>query len=527
MDTSLYSYSVPQLLERISRSSPDREALYDGIRRLTFKEIKKESDELAAGLLKLGLQKGDRVAVSLPTWYEFITIVYAISKIGAIVVPYNIRYQEEESEHIIGDSGAKAIFFTKDYNGVDHYSQLQSIIKRHPHVKHLIAVRSGQLNGTLDYQTLRQMGNGKEVPQVPIDVKEDLFAIIYTSGTTGKPKGVMITHYNMVSVTLNSHEVNGLTEEDVQLHVAPYSHVMGLGMIVRMMAYGTKAVLLESFNAKRVLELIEQEKITVHVGVPTMFILEMNHPEFKSFDLSSLRKAFVAGAPCPVDVIKRIKKEMNCTVQNSYGMTETSLALTYTLPDDDDVLHAETVGKAIKGVELKVVDENRQEVAPGVVGELACRSPGLMKGYYNLPDKTREVIDAEGWFYTGDLATIDEKGYVRIVGRKKEMIIRGGFNIYPSEIEEVFYEHPAVEEAAVFGIPDSVLGEVACAAIVLRQASKVKPDELRHFIYGKLADYKRPDHIILMDELPKTPSGKIMKHILREKVIENEWVKMR
>lgn len=526
MLASCYGLPVSALLDKVSNTSPENEAIYDGVRRLSFLDLAEEMNELASGLTQIGVSPGDRVAVCLPTWYEFITIVYAVAKIGAVVVPYNTRYRENEAEYIIRDSEAKVVFFSEVTDSINHLSQLSSIKERNSTVEHLIPVRFEQ-EGLVSYSKLLQMGKSKDVPEVTINVQEDLFAIVYTSGTTGFPKGVMITHHNMVTVGINSFEVNGFEKGDVILHCAPYFHVMGLGAIVRFVLYEVKAVILESFNAKRVLQLIEQEEITVHVGVPSMYILELNDPSFHSYDLSSLRKAFIAGAPCPVEIIKRVKKEMNCVVQNSYGMTETSLGLTYTDFHDDDIIHSETVGKAIRGVQLKVVDENRNELPVGEVGELACRTPGLMKGYYKLPDKTREVIDDQGWFYTGDLVTIDHKGYVRIVGRKKDMIIRGGYNIYPSEIEELFYLHPSVLEVAIVALPDSVLGEVSCAVLVLKKGSSETVEGFRRFIADKVADYKRPDHITIRETLPKTSSGKVQKHILQEQIMNENYILLR
>lgn len=526
MLSSCYGLSIGELLERASESSPEKESVYDGVRRLSYKDLLNESNNLASGLTQIGIQKGDKVAVCLPTWYEFITIVFAVAKIGAVVVPLNTRYRENEAEYIIKDSGAKVVFFTETADKVNHLAQFLSIKKRNPAIQQLISVRF-EHEGTMSYQEILDIGKPHECPSPLINIKEDLFCIVYTSGTTGIQKGVMITHDNMLTVGINSYEVNDMQKDDVILHVAPYFHVMGLGAIVRLVLYEVKAVILETFNAKKVLQLIEQEKITVHVGVPSMYILELKELTAHPYDLTSLRKAFIAGAPCPVETIRRVKKEMNCVVQNSYGMTETSLALTYTNFDDDDIVHAETVGKAIPGVELKVVDDNRREVPIGEIGELACKTPGLMKGYYNLPDKTDEVIDEDGWFYTGDLVSINKDGYVKIVGRKKDMIIRGGYNIYPIEIEELFYLHPSVIEAAIIGLPDTVLGEASCAALVVKENSKETVEDFERFIKDKIADYKKPDHIVLLKELPKTASNKVQKHVLKEQIINERFISLR
>ena len=374
MFKSCYGMSVAQLLEKADRTSLDKEVIFDGIRRLSIHDLQTEANEIASGLSRIGIKRGDRVAVSLPIWYEFIVLVFAIAKIGAILVPFNTRYNEKEVEHILQDSGSKVVFFTKEYDEVNHLNQLQSIKKRLKSLQYLIAVRC-EHEEMKSYQELRLLGREGELPELTVDVIEDVFAIIYTSGTTGKPKGVMLTHNNLVNNVITGLLTLRASRDDVFLHAAPYFHIMGLIYILRLVACEGKAVILETYNAERVLQLIEQEKITVHAGVPTIYILELNHPSFKSYDLSSLRLATMAGAPCPVEIIRRVKSEMNVPVLVSYGMTETSSMLTYTDFEDDELTQAETVGRAVNGVELKIVDKDRVEVTVGVVGELACRSP--------------------------------------------------------------------------------------------------------------------------------------------------------
>jgi acyl-CoA synthetase (AMP-forming)/AMP-acid ligase II len=273
---------------------------------------------------------------------------------------------------------------------------------------------------------------------------------------------------------------------------------------------------MEEFKAGKALQIIEQEKITIHHGVPTMFILELNHPTFDDVDLSSLKTGIIAAAPCPEEIVKKIRMKMGCNIVVSYGLTETSATLTVTGLDEDDRLRSETIGKPVPGAEVKIVDVNREEVPPGEVGEIACRSNGVFIGYYNMPEKTSEAIDKDGWFYTGDLGTKDEQGYFRVVGRKKDLIIRGGYNIYPREIEELFYKHPSVLEVAIVGLPDTVLGEVACAAIKLKPNKVETEKALRQFIEERVADFKVPDRFVFLDELPMTPSGKIKKIALQE-----------
>ncbi|HBN84801.1 MAG TPA: long-chain acyl-CoA synthetase [Clostridiales bacterium] len=464
--------------------------------------------------------------MSIPAWHEFIVIVFAIAKVGAILVPFNTRYREEEVEHIINDSGAKVALFTKEHDGINHLDQFQSIINRVSSLEHLITVRFEQA-GLKNYCEVQHSGKGQPSPEPTIDVEEDIYAIIYTSGTTGKPKGAMLTHNNLIYCTVNSCLAINATENDVFLHGTPYFHIMGLAAILRLVATQSKAVILEKYQPEKTLQLIEQEKITVHPGVPTLFILEMNHPNFKKYDLSSLRVAIMAGAPCPVEIIQRVEVEMGCPILVSYGMTETSPILTMTDFDDSAILKSETVGKAVTGVKFKIVAENGQELPPRKVGEIVCQTPGLMKGYYNLPDKTSEVIDMDRWYYTGDLGTIDKAGYVRIVGRKKDLLIRGGYNIYPTEIEAAFYSHPAVSEVAVVGLPDTVLGEVSCAAVTIKPKFTLTTEELKGFIKAQVANYKVPDHIVLVEELPKTASGKIMKFALKDAILTEKSVSLR
>ena len=322
----------------------------------------------------------------------------------------------------------------------------------------------------------------------------------------------------MVHTAVACAEWMRCTPQDVFLMPTPIFHVMGLMFALRAISSEARMVLMEAFKPEKALSLIEQEKVTIHPGVPTMFILELNHPSFKKYDLSSLRTGEMGGAPAPVEIIQRIREDMGCNVLIGYGMTETSPTLTLTGFDDDNILRAETVGRPLPGVNIKIVDENRNELGVNAVGELACQSFGLMKGYYKNLEKTFEVIDEHGWYYTGDLATMDEQGYIRIVGRKKEMIIRGGYNIYPREIEEYFYTHPAVMDVAIVGLPDTVLGEISCACVRPRPEMRVSEEELREFIAGKIADYKMPDKILIVDDFPMTPSGKIKKIDLQNRL---------
>lgn len=512
-----YEMSVSNLLHAAVSSCPDSEVIVDEIRRMKYSELDRESTDIASGLITLGIQKGDRVAVSLPNWHEFVIIKFALAKIGAILVPFNMRFKIGEVAYILQKSGAKVAFFPRDFDKINHYAQYLELKESIPTLQHLIGVRfKGE--SVLGFEDLLELGKASTFTEAKIDPIEDVSAILFTSGTTGQPKGAMLTHKNLVHTAVAGGEWMRCTPDDVFLMPTPLFHVMGLMFILRTVASEARMVLMETFRPEKALALIEKEKVTIHPGVPTMFILELNHPNFNKYDLSSLRTGEMAAAPCPVEIIHRIRKEMGMNVLVGYGMTETSPTLSSTAFDDDNITRAETVGRPLPGVEVKIVDDFRNEVGPNTIGELACRSFGLMKGYFKDPEKTAEAMDENGWYYSGDLATLDEKGYIRIVGRKKEMIIRGGYNIYPREVEEYFYTHPGVMEVAIVGLPDSVLGEVSCACIKPKPNATLTEAEMKDFISERVADYKVPDRVVFVDSFPMTVSGKIKKLDLKSQL---------
>ncbi|WP_232515506.1 long-chain-fatty-acid--CoA ligase [Aeribacillus pallidus] len=517
--------SIHDVFEKAYKRYPDKEFIYDGYKRLTYKDIKQMSDSIASAFHQLGIGKGDRIIACLPNWHEFLAIYFAIAKIGAILVPCNTRYRVEELSYIVANSGAKAIFVVEEHG---HFHTVKSLMESNESALEMVFTVRFQEDGHHSFEDLLKIGQSKLPPQVSIDPKEDVFSILYTSGTTGLPKGAMLTHLNFVHNAACTVEALQCDENDVFLVVVPVFHVFG--MVPSILAAVTacdKMVFMEQFKAEAVLKMIEQEKITIHHGVPTMFILELNHPQFKSYDLSSLRTGIIAAAPCPVEVVKKIRNEMGCNITISYGQTETSPVVTITSFTDSDIIRSETVGRTIPGVEIKVVDVNRQTVPTGEIGELAVRGLNVMKGYFNMPEKTKEAIDQDGWLYTGDLVTLDEQGYVRIVGRKKEMIIRGGYNIYPREIEEILYKHPNVVEVAIIGLPDTVLGEISCAAVKLKDGALETEESMKNYLKGKIADYKIPDKVVFVDELPMTPSGKIKKVELQKKLKEDLQTELR
>ncbi len=516
----LKSLNIWQLLEHSAEKWPEREALVFGPRRYNFREVLQLAEQCAAGLAHHGLGKGDRMALIMPNWTEFIITYFAAARLGAILVPLNVRYRRHELEYMLRNSGAKIVVTCASFGDFDFIELLKELRPTMPELAHIVVIGQAQGGpGLISWESLLNEAPQAGLPPLSLDSKKDLFIFLYTSGTTGQPKGVMLTHYNLVTNGLMMAEGLRSTEQDRYLVAVPLFHIFGISACV-LAAYGSGAclVLLDLFSAGAALALVAEERITIHNGVPTMFILELNHPNFGQFDLSSLRTGIIAAAPASPEIIRRIREEMNCDVVSSYGLTETSPCLTMTRFEDDEQTRSETVGRALPGVEIKIVNDDAEEVPPGEVGELICRSSGVMMGYYKLPEATAAALDCEGWFSTGDLATIDAAGYIRIVGRKKEMINRGGFKIYPREVEDLFYQHSAVMEVAVVGVPDAVLGEKTLVCVKLKPGQQVEADELREFLRGKVADFKLPDYVRFVSEFPMTSSGKIKKVQLKEEL---------
>jgi fatty-acyl-CoA synthase len=513
--------SIPGILAQVAAAGEDAIAVVDAEHRITYAELLAQSRSLAVGLRATGVEFGDRVGVCVPNWHEFVVAYFALGTLGAILVPVNTRYTAREAEYILHDSGARALITADRFADVDLLEMFRGLRSGLPELRTPVVVRPSRDLGPDERGFADLIAEGAAGPfgfpeLVPED---DLFAILYTSGTTGEPKGAMLTHRNVAATTVATVELMRCTADDVFLVPVPLSHIFGMGpSILAAVCCGGRMVLQEMYKASAALELIERERVTVHHGVPTMFILELNSPDFDDWDLSSLRTGIIAAAPCPIEVVKAIRERMGCDITVSFGMTEASPSLTSTRFEDSDEDRAETVGQALPGVELRIVDENGHDVVAGDVGEIVGRSPGVMKGYFRRPDETRHVLSADGWYSTGDLGTLDERGFLRIVGRKKEMIIRGGYNIYPREVEEVIYQHPGVLEVAIVGLDDVVMGERTCACVKLKADAGVSEQQIREFCGDSLAKYKIPDSVRFLEEFPTTTSGKILKRELRRLV---------
>jgi long-chain acyl-CoA synthetase len=476
-------------LQAVAEHHPDRPALLIDSAAITYAQLNEATARVAGLLRERGVGLGDRVGVMLPNVPDFAVAYYGALRAGAVVVPMNVLLKEREISFYLGDSGAKLLFAW-------HESEAATIDTGADR----LVVTTGSL---LDLDALR-------MDEVAERAGEDTAVILYTSGTTGKPKGAQLTHANLIANADVSTGLFGLGSEDVVLGALPLFHAFGqtCGLNAAVRA-GAALALVPRFHPETVLETIERQGVTVFEGVPTMYAALLHHPERERFDVGTLRVCVSGGAALAVEILHEFERAFGCVILEGYGLSETSPVACFNHPDR--VRKPGSIGTPVDGVELRLVDDERNEVGPGAVGEVAIRGHNIMKGYWNRPDATAEAIDADGWFYSGDIARIDEDGRFFIVDRKKELIIRGGYNVYPREIEEVLYEHPAVREAAVIGIAHRDLGEEVGAAVSLKPGCDADPAELRAFVKERVAAYKYPRHVWLMDELPKGPTGKILK----------------
>ena len=519
--------TLSQVLRDTTEKFPQRNAILDpsGIT-LTYEGLDKKVDQLARGMLELGVAKGDKVGLWMPNIPEWVVAYFAIARIGAVLVPMNTRYKKHEVEYILNNSEATTLFSVGAFAGIDYLSMIGEIRGNLPNLKHVIIVgESGE--AMHEFSSVVEDGTDllsdsklaeREASCHPLD---NVF-ILYTSGTTGNPKGAMLSHHNIAKNAEQVTEVLRTEEQDVFLLAVPFFHCFGCVMgIAGSITWGAAMVPMQIFKPVEALELVERFGVSVLYGVPTMFVLELEEyrkgkADGASYDVSTLRTGIMAGAPCPVEVMRGTMEDMHCNVSIAYGLTEASPVITMTRFDDSVALRVETVGRALDGIDVKIADEDRKPLATGEMGELACRGYNVMMGYYKMPDKTAESIDEEGWLYSGDLATMDEDGYVQIVGRKKDMLICGGFNVYPAEIEEYLFTHPKVQNVSVIGMPDKVMGEVAVAYIIPRAGQVIDPQEMVDFCVGEIANFKVPRYVQIVDEFPMTQSGKIQKFRLRE-----------
>ncbi len=537
----LHYTTIGDLLDSTTAQYPDKDAVVYVERdlRYSYKQFQETCNQVAKGLMSLGIQKGEHIAIWATNVPEWVITQFASAKMGAVLVTVNTSYRAHELEYLLHQSDSTTLLLIDGYRGTSYTDiiyeicpelkdalpgQLQS--QRLPKLKNVIYLGEETKPGMYNWRDLLHQGSSicdMDLTTRQAQLKpEDVINMQYTSGTTGFPKGVMLSHNNIINNALNVAESQRISEHDKICIPVPFFHCFGCVMgTLASVATGATMVPLVTFDPERVLEAVEKERCTALYGVPTMFIAELNHPKFHTYDLSSLRTGIMAGSPCPIEVMKKVVDLMGAKeVTIAYGQTESSPVITQTRYNDGIELRVSTVGRALKNVEIKIVDPaTGEEVDRTVQGELCTRGYHVMKGYYNMPEQTSKAIDAEGWLHTGDLATMDEQGYVKITGRLKDMIIRGGENIYPREIEEFLYTHPKIFDVQVVGVPDERYGEQVAAFVKVKEGETLSPDEVKAFCDGRIARYKIPYYVHLVQEYPMTASGKIQKYKLRELAI--------
>ncbi|SLN60801.1 AMP-binding protein [Oceanibacterium hippocampi] len=539
--------TIPEMMAAtVARFGPRDAAVFSATgERLSYYDLDREVDDLAAGLLALGLEKGDRIGIWSPNRKEWLLTQFATAQIGLVLVNINPAYRLSELEYVLNKVGCKALVTADRFKTSDYVGMVQTLAPeladckpgklraaKLPALRIVVRMGSEPTPGMLAFGDLMRLGGPAQKLRLPgisaaLDPDEPI-NIQFTSGTTGSPKGATLTHYNIVN---NAHFVTraiGFTEVDRLAIPVPLYHCFG--MVMGTLGCVSKGAAMifpgEGFEPGPTLAAIEAERCTGLYGVPTMFVAMLDHPDFRKFQLGSLRTGIMAGSPCPVEVMKRVVADMHMSeVTIAYGMTETSPVSFQSDVDDPLEKRVATVGRIHPHVEVKIVDGEGQVVPVGEQGELCTRGYSVMRGYYNDAERTAEAIDAGGWMHTGDLATLDAEGYCNIVGRVKDMVIRGGENIYPREVEEFLYRHPKVQQAQVFGVPSERYGEELCAWIVLQPGQTSSEEEIRDFCQGQIAHYKVPRYVRFRDELPMTVTGKAQKFLMRDAMIEELGLK--
>jgi fatty-acyl-CoA synthase len=543
------SGGVPLKYETIGRAFDDtaqRFALRDALIvplqqvRWSYAELKHRVDLLAAGLLSLGLKPGDRIGIWAPNCAEWAVTQFASAKAGLILVNINPAYRLSELEFCLKKVGCRALIAAERLKNSDYLSMLRALAPeldsctvnnltsaRLPQLKLVIRLGRSRTAGCLNFEDVMQRATASDrerLAQIAVELQpDDPINIQFTSGTTGSPKGATLSHYNILNNGFFVGRGIELTERDRICIPVPLYHCFGMVMgNLAAIVHGAAMIYpAESFDPARTLEAVDRERATALYGVPTMFIAELETPEFARYDLSSLRTGIMAGSPCPVEVMKRVISQMNLTeITNCYGMTETSPVSFQTHTHDSFERRVSTVGRVHPHVQVKIVDVLGRCVPRGVQGELHTRGYSVMKGYWEDAEKTAEVLDAAGWMHTGDLGVIDDEGYANITGRLKDMVIRGGENVYPREVEEFLYRHAKVQAVQVCGVPDVKFGEEVCAWIQLKPGTSSTAEEIREFCQNQIAHYKVPRYIRFVTEFPMTITGKVQKFAMREHMIK-------
>ncbi len=526
----LLGETIGECLDRITVACGERDALISCHQRVryTYSELHREAERIACGLLALGVEPGDRVGIWSPNCAEWLIAQYALAKVGAITVNINPAYRLRELEYALQQSGVSILIAARRFRDGDYVAMLNELAPKLPSLRTVVYLGPDREQGGITWHELAVQG--ESVRESRLREREsalqfdDSINIQYTSGTTGAPKGATLSHHNILNNGFFVGERLRYTTNDRICLPVPFYHCFGcvLGSLAAL-THGSAIVLpAESFDAEACLRAVEEERCTSLYGVPTMFIAQLEHPAFSQYGIDSLRTGIMAGAPCPIDVMRQVTERMHMPeVTICYGMTETSPVSFQSSVDDPLEARVATVGTVHPHIECKIVDPRTGAAVPrGEPGELCTRGYSVMLGYWNDPEATALAIDSARWMHTGDLAAMREDGYVNIVGRLKDMIIRGGENIYPREIEEFLHAHPKISDVQVIGVPDSKYGEEVCAWIRLREGETATQEEIRDYCRGQIATYKIPRYIRFTTEFPMTVTGKIQKFRLREKMIQ-------
>lgn len=529
------------VLDDLSKNNPNGWAVRYTDRNYfrTWKELNDEADLIARGMMSLGVKKGDHVAIWATNTPEWILTLFAAAKIGAVLVTVNTNFKIFELEYLLRQSDTKLLVMIGGFKNNDYVATVNELLpelkttsgeiesEHLPFLKRVVFAGKETPEGMLNFEDLKILGG-----DFPVEIYEenkktlnthDVVNMQYTSGTTGFPKGVMLTHYNILNNGKTIGDGMKFTKNDKLCITVPFFHCFGL--VLAMMAcitHGTTMVPVERYSPVPVMNAISVEKCTAVHGVPTMFIAMLEHAQFNNFDFSSLRTGIMAGSPCPIEVMKKVIDKMNMReIVIVFGQTEASPGCTMTTTSDSIDKRVNTVGRAFPGVECKIIDpENGEELPINTPGEFCARGYNIMKGYYKMPEATAQAIDKDGWLHTGDLCTVDEDGYYKVVGRIKDMIIRGGENIYPKEIEECLYTCDKVSDVQVVGVPSEAYGEEVMACVILKEGEEMTEEEVKEFVGARMAKHKVPRYVRFVDSFPTNAAGKIQKFKMREEAIE-------